>query len=135
MLEREATKSIKSKTKNLTRLEDAVDKQVYETWISMLKELVPGGRTHRLAVVVASMLQYASRQNTRKGKAVAELLQAAEEDGDYGDTADSVAKLVEGLFKDAKVKSKRTSSRGQSYSIIDDAIEEFVAWHNRPWER
>ncbi len=101
----------------------------------MLKELVPHGRTHRLAVVVASMLQYASVQDTKKGRAVAELLQGANEDGEYGDTSGKVEKLVERLFKDAKVKYKRTSSRGQSYSIIDGAIEEFVAWDSMPWER
>jgi hypothetical protein len=131
---RETTQAKKPNHK-LLRLEDAVGKQVYDAWISMLKELVPNGRTHRLAVVVASMLQYAVTQDTKNGKPVAELLQEVNEDGEYGNSGEKVVKMVEKLFRDAKVKSKRTSSRGQSYSIIDDAIAEFVAWHNMPWER
>ena len=42
--------------------------------------------------------------------------------------------MVEQLFKDAKVKHKRDSSRGKSYSIIEDATEEFIRWDNMPWE-
>lgn len=134
-MEREITRSLKGETHKPVSLEDAVGKQIYDTWTSMLKELVPHGRTHRLAVVVASMLQYASTQDAKKGRAVVDLLQAAHEDGEYGETSDKIEKLLERLFKDAKVKYKRTSSRGQSYSIIDDAIEEFAAWHNMRWER
>ena len=40
-------------------LRDVVGPEVYQTWIDMLHRLVPDGRTHRLAPVVAAMLQYA----------------------------------------------------------------------------
>ena len=40
-------------------LQEVVGEEVYRTWVSMLRELVPDGRTHRLALLVAAMLQYA----------------------------------------------------------------------------
>lgn len=56
-------KSVKPKKKNAARvspLREIVGDDVYGVWVKMLKELVPDGRTHRLSVVVASMLAYAS---------------------------------------------------------------------------
>jgi|GEM_PF-7033049 len=41
-------------------LREIVGQDVYDVWVTMLKELVPGGRTHRLSVLVASMLAYAA---------------------------------------------------------------------------
>ena len=40
--------------------EDLVGKEMYSSWILMLKNLVPRGRTHRLSTVIAGMLYYAS---------------------------------------------------------------------------
>ena len=45
--------------KRTRSLEDAVGKETYALWVDMLHRLVPEGRTHRLSVVVAAMLQYA----------------------------------------------------------------------------
>ena len=41
-------------------LREIVGEDVYDVWVAMLKKLVPDGRTHRLSVLVASMLAYAS---------------------------------------------------------------------------
>ena len=41
-------------------LREIVGDSVYDVWVAMLKKLVPDGRTHRLSVLVASMLAYAS---------------------------------------------------------------------------
>src|SRR3972149_6590482 len=53
----------KTKTARRTRssrsLEEVVGPEVYGAWVSMLRVLVPGGRTHRLAPLLAAMLQYA----------------------------------------------------------------------------
>jgi hypothetical protein len=40
-------------------INDVVGSKNYSVWLGMLKLLVPSGRTHRLSVVVASMLQMA----------------------------------------------------------------------------
>ena len=41
-------------------LREIVGQDIYDVWVTMLKELVPSGRTERLSVLVASMLAYAS---------------------------------------------------------------------------
>ena len=46
-------------TKRKRSLEEVVGKETYALWVDMLRRLVPDGRTHRLSVVVAGMLQYA----------------------------------------------------------------------------
>jgi hypothetical protein len=35
-----------------------VGEKTYSVWVEMLRTLVPEGRTHRLSVVIAGMLQY-----------------------------------------------------------------------------
>ena len=45
-----------------------------------------------------------------------------------------IGDLLRRLFRDAKVSADRVSARGERYSIIDAAIQEFVAWENMPWE-
>jgi len=42
--------------------------------------------------------------------------------------------LIESLLTDAGVKYKRMSSRGQSYSIAEEAVQEFLRWEDMPWE-
>ena len=41
-------------------LQAVVGQLKYATWVDMLRRLVPDGRTHRLAPLVAGMLQYAT---------------------------------------------------------------------------
>lgn len=121
-------------------LESVVGSSTYGIWLKMLKVLVPGGRTHRLAPLVAGMLQYAaeradqqSRGAPREGSVAAALLNASEHEED-GTPAAELAALVERLFRDAGVKSRRVDSRGERYSLVDAAIQEFVRWDSMPWE-
>ncbi len=46
--------------KAISPLREVVGDEVYGVWVEMLRKLVPHGRTHRLSVVVAGMLAYAS---------------------------------------------------------------------------
>lgn len=41
-------------------LRSLVGEATYEAWLEMLRGLVPAGRTHRIAVLVAGMLQHAA---------------------------------------------------------------------------
>ena len=41
-------------------LKTIVGRETYTVWIKMLRELIPDGRTHRMAPIVAGMLQYAA---------------------------------------------------------------------------
>jgi len=57
-----APETVAIKTKSKRSLQDVVGKEIYSVWVEMLRALVPGGRTHRLSVVVAGMLHYALEQ-------------------------------------------------------------------------
>jgi hypothetical protein len=63
----------------------------------------------------------------------AALLNAGEHEED-GTPAGDLAALVERLFQDAGVKSRRVDRRGERYSVVDAAIQEFVRWDSKVWE-
>lgn len=121
-------------------LKDVVGDSVYTTWLDMLKRLVPHGRTHRVSVILAGMLRYAQEvayDNMKadgNAKRLALLFEEAEES--YMD--DDIKWLLlqaTSLLKDARVRYKRKNSRGQSYSIAEEAVYEFLHWEDMPWER
>src|SRR5216683_5162170 len=70
---------------NEPQLGDVVGEDIYAVWVRMLQELVPSGRTHRLSVVLAGILQYAA--------SVAESNQ--EEDEDDSSLASSLIQATE----------------------------------------
>jgi hypothetical protein len=125
-------------------LKEVVGDDVYSVWVDMMKRLVPGGRTHRLAPMIASMLQYTKMiaeekyTNRLEESPVASMFGVATEDEDLDEYSeyefDLVMPLVNTLFKDAKVKWKRTNSRGEDYSVAEWAVREFIGWTNMPWE-
>jgi hypothetical protein len=111
-----------------------VGAETYQTWVRMLAALVPDGRTHRLAPLVAAMLQYATGQADGQEGDLARALLEAGEASDPSEIKDRIHDAVVRLFKDAGVAFDRTSARGQRYSIADDAYEEYLHWFNLPWE-
>lgn len=122
-------------------LEPIVGGEVYRLWVEMLSRLGHDGRTHRLAVLVASMLQHAAcivsdgRKRRRKSMGVIspELFDALEEPEPGGEN-EELAEVIIRLFEDAAVPHVRTNCRGDDYSLVDAAIDEFVRWFNMPWE-
>jgi hypothetical protein len=120
-------------------LKSVVGEEAYTVWINMLQELVPDGRTHRLAPMVAAMLQYAAVTAYRKygddaeeGSAASALLLASEA---YDpEEATELLDQVKRLFEDAGVAYERVSRRGEKYSIAESAIYEFIHWEDMPWE-
>ena len=114
--------------------------RVYCVWIEMLKRLVPYGRTHRLSVLVAGMLQHTYElarekavSNSRARK-LAEIFESAFESPE-GEGVKRVVEIAESLFNDAGVRYKRRNRRGEIYSIADQAAYEFLSWDSMPWER
>jgi hypothetical protein len=106
----------------------------------MLRELVPEGRTHRLAVMVAGMLQYAvaiagakSAKEKREESLAFSLLEASDAT-DPSEVEELIDDAVVQLFKDAKVRFERTNARGDKYSLAEDSYEEFIHWFDMPWE-
>jgi signal-transduction protein with cAMP-binding, CBS, and nucleotidyltransferase domain len=121
-------------------LEDIVGKETYEVWVDMLRELVPSGRTHRLCVVVAGMLQYALEKamlikNINKEEhSLAMSLIDASDTSDTEQIAELIHDAVHRLFKDAGVKYERVSKGGEEYSVIHEAYREFSCWFEYPWD-
>lgn len=121
-------------------LKEIVGDKVYSVWVNMLQRLVPEGRTHRLAPIIASMLQYASEVAYEKygskpeEGSIAYSLHIVSEGADYDEVINLLFPIVERLLNDSQVESKRKSARGIEYSIAEAALQEFVNWHSMPWE-
>lgn len=121
-------------------LADVVGPYVYETWVLMLRALVPEGRTHRLGPLVAAMLQYAyiaasqadADQLAENPVAAALIASADVYDPDEVDAL--VGDEVKQLFKDAGVEYKRRSKGGENYTILETAYQEYIHWFDMPWE-
>lgn len=125
---------------NQGSLKEIVGDRVYSVWVDMLHRLVPDGRTHRLAPMIASMLQYASRVAYEKygsdpeEGSVAYSLCIVSEQADYSEVMNLLLPIVEKLFEDSQANSRRNSARGIEYSVAESAIQEFANWYNMPWE-
>lgn len=120
-------------------LQDVVGEHVYNVWVDMLHELVPDGRTHRLSVVIAGMLHYATVIAERfdddeldEDSVALSLVNANE--GDPDQVKEELHDVVKRLFADAGVTFDRVSSRGDPYSVADEAYNEFVSWYDYPWD-
>lgn len=123
-------------TKSKRSLKTVVGDETYKVWVAMLKSLVPSGRTHRLSVLIAAMLQYAANVAQENGdeNSVEYSLAASAEEGDPEEVSALLYDVVKQLFKDAGVVFERTSARGQNYSIADSSFEEYIRWYDMPWE-
>jgi len=121
-------------------LKEVVGAKTYSVWTDTLRRLVPDGRTHRLAPLIAGMLQYAADiANERYGDSpeegsVAYALLECSEMYDVEEAAELVGDEVRQMFEDAGVVYERVSSRGDEYSVANSAIYEFIHWYDMPWE-
>lgn len=119
---------------------DVVGKETYDVWVDMLRELIPDGRTHRLSVVVAGMLEYAVEKSVQikhrneDEHSVAMSLIGANEAGDPEAIKELIHDVVDKLFRDAGVEYERISKRGDPYSIADETYNEFSSWFDYPWD-
>ncbi len=117
-------------------LQAVVGQLKYATWVDMLRRLVPDGRTHRLAPLIAGMLQYATllAHQASGENSVAETLQQAADAYELEELEGLLLPLIDRLFVDAGVAYQRTNARGQGYSIAGEIIYEFLHWYDMPWE-
>jgi hypothetical protein len=121
-------------------LEEVVGQETYTVWTEMLERLVPDGRTHRLAPMIAGMLQYTAElayeeygEDAEEESIASALLEASEA---YGpdEVPELLQEVVDQLFADAGVESERVTSQGDDYSLAESAIYEFIHWYDMPWE-
>ncbi len=121
-------------------LKTVVGEETYSIWVAMLRALVPEGRTHRLSILIAGMLQYAyvvadeKRKKDIEDGSVEDSLLSAGETGNPEEAEEAIGDVVKQLFKDAGVEYQRTSARGDHYSITESVYAEFVSWFDMPWE-
>jgi hypothetical protein len=126
--------------KSKRSLQDVVGKETYTVWVDMLRDLVPDGRTHRLSVVVAGMLQYALdkamqiKHRSEEEHSVAMSLIDSADTADLDHIKELIHDVVDRLFKDAGVSYERVSKRGDHYSIEDETYSEFSSWFDYPWD-
>jgi hypothetical protein len=135
-----ATAKTAKPKKSSRSLQDVVGPLVYQTWVAMLRALVPEGRTHRLAPLVAAMLQYAfsvaqegSEEDTDENSVSQSLIDSAEA-FEPEDVKAVLHDVVARLFKDAGAAFNRMSARGEQYSIVDEAYAEYIHWFDMPWD-
>jgi hypothetical protein len=121
-------------------LQDVVGEKTYSVWVDMLSRLVPEGRTHRLSVVIAGMLQYTFEiayeieNRNEEEHSVAMSVIDATETADPDQIAGLIHDVVVRLFDDAGVTYERVSKRGEPYSIANETYREFAAWFDYPWD-
>ena len=120
-------------------IKDVVGYKTYNVWLDMLKRLVPYGHTHRLSVVVASMLQITYKiaqekeEFNAKARQLSYIFQSANEQ-DEENGIEPLFKITEQVFKDAGVGFKRVNRKGMGYNIVEEAVHQFLNWDAMPWE-
>lgn len=112
----------------------------YSTLLHILKEIGPDARTHRISIVIAAILRFTVRKlpaDCEEGTLGQALLTLDEEPylvSEQSVEYELVFDLIDELCREAGMSNQRESSRGESYSIAENAIVEFTAWYNMPWE-
>jgi hypothetical protein len=120
-------------------IKNVVGTRTYSVWTDTLKRLVPGGRTHRLSVVVGGMLQVAyeiAREKEKKNAPAKKLVLIFEQASECEDDAGLLPLIreTEKLFEDAGARFGRANRKGDAYSIAEEAVQQFLHWDEMPWE-
>ena len=124
----------------MNTLQSVVGTATYEVWKNMLEHLIPQGRTHRIAPIIAGMLRYATivalekDKEERDSETVANNLQIADELNNFEEIKMLLFEPLQKLFDDSNTRHERTDHRGDQYSILDSAIHEYMNWYEMPWE-
>lgn len=124
----------------LKEFKKIIGTQAYSTYLDMLEEIGPDARTHRISVVIAAMLRHALSKlpDESKPDTLGEALLVLDEDPsleDYeSEEHDKVFMLIDELCREAGMRNQRESAKGGAYSIARNAIAEYIAWYNMPWE-
>ena len=126
--------------KLIDELKAVIGDQQFLSFLDLLRNIGPEARTHRISVVIASILRFAVNQlptDCEDGSLAQALLSLDEEPylaHEQSDEYEMVFDLIDSLCNEAGMMNERESSRGEDYSIGENAILEYVAWYNMPWE-
>ena len=117
-----------------------VGDQQFLSFLAFLRNIGPEARTHRMSVVIASILRFAVNllpPDCEDGSLAQALLTLDEEPylaHEQSDEYELVFDFIDCLCKEAGMLNQRESARGEDYSIAENAILEYAAWFNMPWE-
>jgi hypothetical protein len=112
----------------------------YSVFLNLLRVIGSDARTHRICVVIAAMLRFALEKGYREGEdgTLCEALVALDEEpylaAEESQEYERLFELVDEICREAGLRNLRESARGDSYSIAENAIAEYVSWYNMPWE-
>ncbi len=124
----------------IDEFKDIIGDPQFLSFLGLLRNIGPEARTHRISVVVASILRFAVNQlppDCEDGSLAQALLTLDEEPylaHEQSDEYEMVFDLIDGLCNEAGMMNERESARGESYSIAENTILEYAAWYNMPWE-
>lgn len=127
-------------TRLIDEFKDIIGEQFFLLFMNLLKEIGPDARTHRISVVIASILRFAVNRlppDCEDGSLAQALLMLDEEPylaHEESDECNMVFDLIEGLCNETGMMNLRESARGADYSIAEHVILEYAAWFNMPWE-
>lgn len=122
------------KNLNDSRIETIVGSEMYTAWVDMLKTLGPSGRTHRLAVLVASMLRCAHQLSIKTNFPLSDSFETTFKSGVYEKVLNELYPLVCDLLTKSQIKWERVNSKGQRYDLAEESIRQFFLWDQMPWE-
>ncbi len=126
--------------KLIDEFKEIIGDQQFLSFLALLRNIGPEARTHRISVVIASILRFAVNQlpsDCEDGSIAQALLTLDEEPylaHEQSDEYEMVFDLIDGLCNEAGMMNERESARGEDYSIAENAILEYAAWYNMPWE-
>ena len=127
-------------TKLIDEFKDIIGENFFLLFLNLLKEIGPDARTHRISVVIASILRYAVNRlptDCEDGSLAQALLMLDEEPylaHEESDEFKMVFDLIDDLCNETGMMNLRESARGEDYSIAENAILEYATWFNMPWE-
>ncbi|GAX60771.1 short-chain alcohol dehydrogenase [Candidatus Scalindua japonica] len=126
--------------KLIDEFREIIGDQHFLSLLAFLKDIGPDARTHRICVVIASILRFAVKQlpaHCEDGSLSQALLMLDEQPHlakEQSDEFEMVFGLIDGLCCEAGILNGRESAQGENYSISENAILEYAAWYNMPWE-
>jgi hypothetical protein len=108
--------------------------------LTLLKEIGPEARSHRISVVIASILGFAVNKLPAHCEdcSLAQTLITIDQEPylahEQSDEYELAFDFIDCLCREAGMLNQRESARGEDYSIAENAILEYAAWYNMPWE-
>jgi len=124
----------------LKEFKKIIGNQSYSTFLSLLKEIGPDARAHRISVVIAAMLRFALEKLYREGEngTLCQALVALDKEpylaAEASEEYERLFELIDEMCREAGLRNRRESARGESYGIAENAIAEYIAWYHMPWE-